>query len=86
MQISQVTHEDYGNYTCIAKNAAGEGEATVLLNVIIRPKIYELINITRAEGTEAEIICKATGRPAPEITFRCVNFLVIIFFQIAAEQ
>lgn len=38
--------------------------------MLIRPRIYELWNITRAEHTEAEIVCKATGRPPPEITFR----------------
>lgn len=70
MRISQVTHEDYGNYTCRASNAAGFAETRLLLNVLIRPRIYELLNVTQAENGETEIICKASGRPAPEITFR----------------
>lgn len=70
MSILRVTKDDYGTYTCRAKNSAGFDGASVLLNVLIRPRIYEFINITRPEHTEAEIICKATGRPPPEITFR----------------
>lgn len=70
MSILRVTKDDYGSYTCRAKNSAGFHEARTLLNVLIRPRIYELINITRAEHTEAAIICKASGRPPPEITFR----------------
>lgn len=70
MSILRVTRDDIGSYTCRAKNAAGENEARTNLNVLIRPRIYELINITRAEHGEAEIICKATGSPPPEITFR----------------
>lgn len=72
MSILRVTKEDYGNYTCRAKNSAGEDETKTLINVLMRPRIYELWNVTRAENTEAEIVCKATGRPPPEITFRYV--------------
>ncbi|XP_031621318.1 fasciclin-2 isoform X3 [Contarinia nasturtii] len=70
LNILRVTKDDYGNYTCHAKNSAGEDKAKALINVLIRPRIYELWNITRPENEEAEIICKATGRPPPEITFR----------------
>lgn len=70
LSILRVTKDDYGSYTCRAKNAAGEDEAKTLIKVLIRPRIYELWNVTRAENTEAEIVCKATGRPPPEITFR----------------
>lgn len=52
--------------------AAGEDEAKTLINVLIRPKIFELWNITRPEHEEAELICRATGRPPPEITFRYI--------------
>ncbi|XP_031633951.1 fasciclin-2-like [Contarinia nasturtii] len=70
LNILRLTKDDYGNYTCHAKNSAGEDKAKALINVLIRPRIYELFNITRPENEEAEIICKATGRPPPEITFR----------------
>lgn len=70
MSILKVTKDDYGRYTCHAKNSAGDDKAETLINVLIRPRIYELLNVTRPEHSEAEIICKATGRPPPEITFR----------------
>lgn len=70
LSILKVSKDDYGNYTCRATNSAGEDEAKTLINVLIRPKIFELWNITRPEHEEAELICRATGRPPPEITFR----------------
>lgn len=70
LSITRVHKDDYGTYTCVAKNAAGHEQKRTLLNVLVRPRIYELLNITVAEDREAAIVCKATGRPAPEITFR----------------
>lgn len=70
MSILRVAKEDYGTYTCRAQNSAGYDETRTLLNVLVRPRIYEFINITRSENTEGEIICKATGRPPPLISFR----------------
>lgn len=70
LSILRVTKDDHGNYTCHATNTAGEDQAKVPINVLIRPRIFELWNITRPQDGEAELICQATGRPAPEITFR----------------
>lgn len=82
MSIIRVTKDDYGNYTCHATNTAGEDQAKVLINVLIRPRIFELWNITRPEHEEAELICRATGRPPPEITFRFVFACIsCTFFQ-----
>lgn len=76
LNILRVTKDDYGNYTCKATNAAGEDTERVLLNVIIRPRIYELLNVTQPVKEEAELLCKASGRPPPEITFRFVKRFV----------
>lgn len=70
MSILRVHRDDYGNYTCIARNAAGHDEAKVLLDVLVKPRIYEFINVTWSEDTENVLVCKASGRPPPEITFR----------------
>lgn len=70
MSITRVTTDDYGFYTCMAKNDAGHVEVKTMLNVLVRPRIVELYNITIAEEKEGALICRATGRPAPEITFR----------------
>lgn len=47
-------------------------ERDINVEVLIRPEIFELCNITRPESEEAELICRANGRPPPEITFRLV--------------
>ncbi|CAD7087678.1 unnamed protein product [Hermetia illucens] len=70
LTITKVAQEDYGTYTCAVKNDAGISEARTKLNVLVKPKIYELYNITSAVKKEAALTCRATGRPAPEITFR----------------
>lgn len=68
--INQVTDDDYGMYTCVAKNSAGISQSKTLFDVLVTPKIYEFINVTRPITKESVILCKATGRPAPDITFR----------------
>lgn len=80
LSILRVTKDDYGNYTCHATNTAGEDQAKVLINVLIRPRIFELWNITRPEHEEAELICRATGRPPPEITFRFEFYKHVMHF------
>jgi neural cell adhesion molecule len=70
MSISRVEEYDHAEYICRAKNPAGEAERKMKLNVLVRPKIYELYNVTHAVDTETKLVCKASGRPPPEITFR----------------
>ncbi|KAI8036151.1 hypothetical protein M5D96_011011, partial [Drosophila gunungcola] len=64
--ISSVSQDDYGTYTCLAKNKAGVVDQKTKLNVLI----YELYNVTGSRTKEIAITCRARGRPAPEITFR----------------
>ncbi|KAH8275114.1 hypothetical protein KR026_009061, partial [Drosophila bipectinata] len=68
--ISSVSQEDYGTYTCLAKNKAGVVDQKTKLNVLVRPQIYELYNVTGSRNKEIAITCRAKGRPAPAITFR----------------
>nr|XP_041630778.1 fasciclin-2 isoform X7 [Drosophila kikkawai] len=68
--ISSVIQEDHGTYTCLAKNKAGVVDQKTKLNVLVRPQIYELYNVTGARTKEIAITCRAKGRPAPAITFR----------------
>lgn len=71
MSITSVEEKDYGTYTCIAKNSAGFVEQKMELNVIVKPKIYELWNVTVPIGADyTNLTCKAKGRPPPSITFR----------------
>lgn len=70
LSITRVEEYDRGVYTCIAKNTAGFTEQKMRLNVVVKPKIYELKNITIPTDGESILTCKAKGRPAPSITFR----------------
>ncbi|XP_017782397.1 PREDICTED: fasciclin-2 isoform X2 [Nicrophorus vespilloides] len=68
--INKVEYNDNSVYKCIAENQAGRAETTVKINVLIKPKIFEFINITSPIDTETKIICKAFGRPTPRVSFR----------------
>lgn len=70
MSITRVEENDRGVYTCVVKNSAGFTERKMRLNVIVKPKIYEMKNITIPVSSEAVFTCKAKGRPPPAITFR----------------
>lgn len=70
MSITRVEENDRGVYTCVAKNSAGFSEKKMSLSVVVKPKVYEMKNITIPVNSEAIFTCKAKGRPAPLITFR----------------
>lgn len=71
MSITRPEEKDRGVYTCVAKNSAGWTEQKMNLDVVVKPKIYEMKNITIAINSEVtNFTCKAKGRPAPLITFR----------------
>ncbi|XP_029170812.1 fasciclin-2 isoform X2 [Nylanderia fulva] len=70
LTITNVNREDAGEYQCTATNAAGTTTANIQVNVIVKPKIMEFVNKTVVEGSNTEIMCKAFGRPPPEIAFR----------------
>ncbi|KAL4604910.1 hypothetical protein GN956_G25462 [Arapaima gigas] len=70
MIIKNVKKVDEGDYTCIAKNKAGEKEAEVSLNVFVQPKITYLKNQTASELEEqVTLTCEATGDPTPTIVW-----------------
>jgi neural cell adhesion molecule len=70
MNIARVEENDRGTYTCIAKNSAGYAEQRINIDVVVKPKIFELKNITHSINEEASLICKAKGRPPPFVSFR----------------
>uniref|UniRef100_A0A8C9T1J5 Neural cell adhesion molecule 1a n=1 Tax=Scleropages formosus TaxID=113540 RepID=A0A8C9T1J5_SCLFO len=70
MIIKNIEKVDEGEYTCIAKNKAGEKEAEVSLNVFVQPKITYLKNQTASELEEqVTLTCEATGDPTPTIVW-----------------
>uniref|UniRef100_A0A673KTZ6 Neural cell adhesion molecule 1-like n=1 Tax=Sinocyclocheilus rhinocerous TaxID=307959 RepID=A0A673KTZ6_9TELE len=70
MTILEVTKLDEGDYTCIAKNKAGESEQELSLKVFVKPKITYLESQTTTEMDEqVTLTCEATGDPTPTITW-----------------
>ncbi|XP_055798388.1 neural cell adhesion molecule 1-like isoform X5 [Salvelinus fontinalis] len=68
--IKDVKKVDEGDYTCIARNKAGEKEEEVSLNVFVQPKITYLDNQTASELEEQiTLTCEASGDPTPTITW-----------------
>ncbi|MFT7803606.1 neural cell adhesion molecule 1-like isoform X2 [Arapaima gigas] len=70
MTIKDVTKIDEGEYTCIARNKAGEEEQEIYLNVFVKPKITYLENQTASELEEqVTLTCEALGDPTPSIVW-----------------
>uniref|UniRef100_A0A8C7QZE8 Neural cell adhesion molecule 1 n=1 Tax=Oncorhynchus mykiss TaxID=8022 RepID=A0A8C7QZE8_ONCMY len=68
--IKDVKKVDEGDYTCIARNKAGEKEEEVSLNVFVQPRITYLDNQTASELEEQiTLTCEASGDPTPTITW-----------------
>ncbi|XP_045480694.1 fasciclin-2 isoform X2 [Harmonia axyridis] len=70
LHISRVEFNDQSLYKCVATNEAGQAETTVDFKVLVKPRIFELINVTAPIHTETKIICKAQGRPPPKVHFQ----------------
>lgn len=73
LSVTKVERGDDSTYKCVARNPAGFAEQLVNITVLAKPKIYELLNVTAPVENETNLICKASGRPAPYVTFRKLN-------------
>ncbi|KAM4727345.1 neural cell adhesion molecule 1a isoform 3-T3 [Anableps anableps] len=72
--IKEVKKVDEGDYTCIAKNKAGEKTEEVSLNVFVLPNITYFNNQTASEfDEEVTLTCEASGDPTPTISWRFGN-------------
>ncbi|XP_041734364.2 neural cell adhesion molecule 1 isoform X2 [Coregonus clupeaformis] len=70
MTIMEVAKLDEGEYTCIAKNKAGESEQELSLRVFVKPKITFLLNQSTSEMEEqVTLTCEASGDPTPTINW-----------------
>ncbi|XP_029964356.1 neural cell adhesion molecule 1b isoform X4 [Salarias fasciatus] len=70
MTITDVSKLDEGEYTCIARNKAGESEKELSLKVFVKPKITYIVNQSTSEMEEqVTLTCEASGDPTPTISW-----------------
>ncbi|XP_025834475.1 Down syndrome cell adhesion molecule-like protein Dscam2 isoform X37 [Agrilus planipennis] len=71
LYIDAVGEKQGGNYTCSAKNKAGQVQYTASLFVYVPPRwIQEPIDKAFAQGSDAKVDCKADGFPKPTVTWK----------------
>ncbi|XP_063763508.1 neural cell adhesion molecule 1b isoform X3 [Eleginops maclovinus] len=70
LTLMEVTKLDEGEYTCIAKNKAGESDQELSLRVFVKPKITYIVNQSSFEMEEqVTLTCEALGDPTPTISW-----------------
>ena len=69
LTINPVQIDDESFYQCVAENPASSAKEYVKIVVLKQPKVLEFINVTKAVGSEAVMACRASGKPAPMVTF-----------------
>ncbi|XP_076012449.1 neogenin 1a isoform X2 [Genypterus blacodes] len=68
LQISNLTEEDTGVYTCMADNSNASIEAQALLTVQVPPQFVKRpANIYAHESMDIVFECEVTGSPAPTV-------------------
>ncbi|XP_028998738.1 immunoglobulin superfamily member 10 [Betta splendens] len=72
--VQKVQRFDGGNYTCIAKNNAGQDQTVIRLEVLLTPPVINglrgtanTIKISAAQDQQALVDCVAKGTPTPRI-------------------
>ncbi|XP_057301886.1 neural cell adhesion molecule 1-like isoform X2 [Hydractinia symbiolongicarpus] len=70
LNLTSVTRDNEGNYTCSITNDFGEGSVTVVITQVITPAaISSVFNDTsQVIDTPVNISCEATGRPVPTVS------------------
>ncbi|KAG9483371.1 hypothetical protein GDO78_009341 [Eleutherodactylus coqui] len=80
LEFKSAILEDNGKYTCVATNAAGEVEQSIVLNVYEPPKIEhsgDVVYETVIANQPVILECKASGKPIPVVTWSKDNHPII---------
>ncbi|KAG0728612.1 Hemicentin-1 [Chionoecetes opilio] len=68
LQLSPVLPNNFGNYTCVADNEAGQANHTIHLTVHTPPSVHvEKKQVVAVSGAEVTLHCRAEGFPVPTI-------------------
>ncbi|XP_059477714.1 cell adhesion molecule Dscam2 isoform X18 [Neocloeon triangulifer] len=71
LSIESARADHVGEYTCVAKNAAGATNFTTQLLINVPPRwILEPTDKAFAQGSNAKVECKADGFPKPQVTWK----------------
>uniref|UniRef100_A0A3Q1GHL6 Neuronal growth regulator 1 n=1 Tax=Acanthochromis polyacanthus TaxID=80966 RepID=A0A3Q1GHL6_9TELE len=74
LQIQRVDVSDDGQYTCSIQSERNPRPKLLNLIVKVPPKIYDISsNITVNEGSNVSLICTASGKPEPSISWRHIT-------------
>jgi len=89
LRIDGVTAADAGAYQCRAENSEDSADATATLDVLSPPRfVRPPQSLTAHEKDDAELHCRATGRPQPAIQWTKNGELIIEseYFQVYARR
>ncbi|VDK20238.1 unnamed protein product [Anisakis simplex] len=69
LMILKAKRADAGSYSCVAKNLAGESEASFTVTVLTRPHIDEQIDQTPkvVQNHDITLQCPIRGNPKPKV-------------------
>ncbi|XP_065340865.1 cell adhesion molecule Dscam1 isoform X21 [Cloeon dipterum] len=71
LTIESARANHMGEYTCVAKNAAGASNFSTSLHVNVPPRwILEPTDKAFAQASNAKVECKADGFPKPQVTWK----------------
>lgn len=79
LNISSAQVEDGGEYTCVAKNPAGEASHSSRLNIYGLPYIRNMPKMTSVADADVSIKCPVAGYPIMEISWSRGKRLEFIF-------
>ncbi|KAJ8003609.1 hypothetical protein DPEC_G00150120 [Dallia pectoralis] len=72
--IQKVQRFDAGNYTCVARNSAGQDSRVTGVDVLVTPPAINgmrgtvnAIRVTAVRDQRAMLVCEATGTPLPRV-------------------